>query len=234
MTEQTLNLVAVADLPADSSAAKVGAALVEHGWQFTVEATDVKVPDHDNAWYRGSSSRAHVPTTFAPGFRITISNEVTGSGVFRSHVTATLEFTEKGAYLPRNVKGTYPIYQGTTLTKVLDALAEYSKRAIEARVAERDAESNARQQAYDAKVLAAYQEASQEVTSAQAEVAETLKDLLGLTDAQIAGVLTMVQTDGSSVSALIAAKTKRDRVGKGWLPGANSISGTYVNGVRQQ
>jgi hypothetical protein len=213
-------------MTAKTSLTKLTEALTESGWQFKTSATRVSVSDTDNPRYSRYSSRVSYPVKTVDGVQVEASNKV-GSGFDLKAFTAV--FTEDGKYLARYTKGTYPFMQDIPLRMMLQRIESHSPTAIAARRENQEQALAAEQAAYDTQVAAAYAEAQEALTQAQAEVDAFLTGL-GLTEDQARTVLVAVQT--GKFGPLLNAKTEVENTGKGYLGSGTYPGGTYVDGKR--
>lgn len=158
-------------------------ALANHGWQFTVEPATIKVPDESRDYSSRYSSRRRLGRKDAPGFVVKIANKV---GIadhlsYGDDISASLYFTEEGAYVAEMTKGSYPISKASPLKTVLEVVANQSPAEI--------------QRKRDWRKERAKQSAAEDIAKADAKVAEARA---AAQDARYDAVMRLAQITGHS------------------------------------
>lgn len=225
-------------MPRQTSFEKTKALLTQHGWEFTVEPTEIKVPDYDSpdvirAPFSGRITYA--ATKRVQGFKIVARNGLTGfpgeNHWLGGPERLTVCFDEQGRYLPDYTTGGYPATKGCSLSDVHTFIESKSCATIEARIAQREAEQKADWAKEEAQVAEAYAEALQAQNASKAALVELL-DWLALGNDQIEAVLTEAEKAEGLFATHLANLARVGTVGRGILPGKSWVSGTYVDGKR--
>lgn len=154
-------------------------ALANHGWQFTVEAATVRVPDESVDYSSRYSSRRRLGRKDAPGFAVRIDNGVTSTSRYDSdRVSTDLYFTEDGRYIAEMTRDAYPVRKGMPLKDVLALVAERSKAEHE----RKQAVLAERNEAYAAEQIAkADAEVEVKAEAASAAAAPALEAVIAIT-----------------------------------------------------
>lgn len=202
---------------------KITAALTEHGWQWDVESTSVRVPDPESGKViRDVTGRAiYTPTKEITAQRISATN---GDG-FDFEVT----FDELGKYLADYTRGTrHPVTFGNrpSVKTIAEAIKHDSPESIIKRQEWRDQERQKDLQREAEQVQAAYDAAVVDRIVARSDAASVLVKH-GLSQEQAKVVVDLLVHE--TFARVIEAEEKVEKAGRGYGLGKFPL-GTYADG----
>lgn len=203
---------------------KITAALTEHGWQWDVESTSVRVPDPESGKViRDVTGRAiYTPTKEITAKRVAASN---GNG-FDFEVT----FDELGKYLADFTRGTrHPVTFGNrpSVKMIVEAVEQDSPQAIIERREWQEQERQKDLQREAEEVQFAYDSATVDFIAAKSDAVDLLVEE-GLDLSTAIKVVGLVLSKEQFVT-LLEAEKKVENAGRGWGLGKFPL-GTYADG----